>query len=571
MADFTLAPGPFPVGTTVGVYSRQTLIGDGGPIGALLTSAVVGAASTATFSGLAYATDYWAAAPISGTWRKVAFATGTDPGLEAATVADVTARVRRSNMPLNLIDEGGAVGDGITNDTAAVVAAAASALASGRALYLPPGHNVLTDAFSTRVGILADDPDTARFTRRDTAGGDFILVQASFLRLGGFTANGRRAVQPVSGGGVVGVARPNGSTGYSGGIVLTAGPTAGATSIVVSSASPGGIPIEPGEMLSFVEGALMEYVRVADTYVAGATTIALYEPLKNAYTVAASVSACATDVNAEGMRIFGGQRDGLYFWNSAYCKAIGNSIGDCVDTSLSLPCGGIGTIFANNTIETNGRWGIGLDSGDAVHFPLASGGAITGNHVRLAAGGTAGDGLGEAIDAILIARAFDVPVTGNHVDITKAGIRGIRLAEDGSHCAVNGNTIRGRKATGVYGIMHTTQGAYSQDNHNTISANTIRDIGNGIDLDQSVSAIVSANTIYNCQDYAINAQKNTAVAQQVVCLGNDIDGCVVGIRGGGTGGPGATLKTGLNNIRNASFAPTAVDAGWTLTSIAGFA
>jgi hypothetical protein len=88
---FTLAPGPFPIGVTVTVYPRGTLIGAAGAVGGTpVTTGVISSALTTTFSGLAFATDYWAVGlDAYGVVRKVAFTTGADPGLVAATQADV--------------------------------------------------------------------------------------------------------------------------------------------------------------------------------------------------------------------------------------------------------------------------------------------------------------------------------------------------------------------------------------------------------------------------------------------------------------------------------------------------
>lgn len=94
-ASFTLAPGPFPAGTTVGVYLRTTYIGERGPAGAVIESAVVDAHSVAVFDGLGYLTEYWAAAQVAGIWRKVAFTTIPDPGSIPSTSADLEALAGR--------------------------------------------------------------------------------------------------------------------------------------------------------------------------------------------------------------------------------------------------------------------------------------------------------------------------------------------------------------------------------------------------------------------------------------------------------------------------------------------
>ena len=70
----------------------------------------------------------------------------TVPAIKARVDSLESNRARKSNLPLNLIDEG-VVGDGTTNDTVALAIVAATAFTAGRALYLPPGYDVLTDAF----------------------------------------------------------------------------------------------------------------------------------------------------------------------------------------------------------------------------------------------------------------------------------------------------------------------------------------------------------------------------------------------------------------------------------------
>lgn len=93
MADFTVGPTLFPVGTTVGVYDRRILIREqGGPVGGQVTSGVVGSDQRVTFSGLAYSADFWAAASVGGAWQKVAFSTGADPSTAGATLADVALK-----------------------------------------------------------------------------------------------------------------------------------------------------------------------------------------------------------------------------------------------------------------------------------------------------------------------------------------------------------------------------------------------------------------------------------------------------------------------------------------------
>lgn len=90
--SFTLGVGPFPVGTTVGVYARQTVMGPAGPVGGVvLTSAVTGTDSQTTFTGLEYGTDYWAAALVGDGWRSVSFRSEDYPGDELVTRSELDA------------------------------------------------------------------------------------------------------------------------------------------------------------------------------------------------------------------------------------------------------------------------------------------------------------------------------------------------------------------------------------------------------------------------------------------------------------------------------------------------
>jgi hypothetical protein len=90
VADFTLGPARFPVGTVVSVFVREAFVGDAGPFDDAVTTATTDAQLVTEFSGLAFDTVYWAAAELEGSWRRVAFRTEPQV-LVAATTADIAA------------------------------------------------------------------------------------------------------------------------------------------------------------------------------------------------------------------------------------------------------------------------------------------------------------------------------------------------------------------------------------------------------------------------------------------------------------------------------------------------
>lgn len=90
----------FPAGTTVGAYLRTAWprpSSSVGPSGSAVATAVVAddTVGDATFSGLAYATRYYAAAQVSGSWRWVAFQTAAvnDPDVLQGEIDDLSVLV----------------------------------------------------------------------------------------------------------------------------------------------------------------------------------------------------------------------------------------------------------------------------------------------------------------------------------------------------------------------------------------------------------------------------------------------------------------------------------------------
>ncbi len=150
MADTTLvATDLFPDGTGVGAYLRSAWPAGTRPqTGSAPKGDVVGSATASggqiAFTGLAADTQYVAAAQVNGVWQVIGFTTMTRASTfeEVSATADAALLLGESaslRAPWTVPEEHGAVGDGSTDDTAALEAA----LATGKHVVLTPGATYL--------------------------------------------------------------------------------------------------------------------------------------------------------------------------------------------------------------------------------------------------------------------------------------------------------------------------------------------------------------------------------------------------------------------------------------------
>jgi hypothetical protein len=460
---------------------------------------------------------------------------------------------------------------------AALDAAAAEAPATGGAdVYFHEGdYSVDKFTIPPLVNLLGAGPNRSRIINRQTNGGVFITGRGSFGVVADLTLDGKRNAQPEDVGlATILYAKPNAGSGggstIAGGLLLTSGPSAGATSISVSSATftAGAytVPVMPGEAISFVEGTKYEIVRVARNYVPGATTIPLETPLRSAYTVAAQVSVFITDVLIEHNTVYGCGRDGIALWHAFASHVRANRVFDCSDTAIDFPSAGIRQCFIQgNHIETNGRWGICVDTGET-NYGRVSEIVINGNTVRMLNGGTDALGTADTVgDCVYLGEADRIVVTDNILDCSRSGISGVRLVQDRArHCLISNNEMIGGLRANTFGVRHVAQAPTVTECFPTIIGNVVRDFAQGIGLEDLVTGIIDNNTILDCIDYGINAHAHGTAVQRFSISSNRIHGGVANIRVGGTPVAGSAVFAKGNVLSGASFTPVIADAGWAL-------
>jgi hypothetical protein len=168
--SFTLGAGRFPVGTTVGVYARRTMIEAAGPVGGTeVTSAVTSAGLTTTFTGLAWSTEYWAAAEVGGVWRKVAFTTVAEPEqrVVAAAIDGVQLDVLRGS------------GVSVTSDEAGVYAVTFDV-----AFTLPPAVTITPDSATGPASVQDVTATGCTAVLHDSSSGDPIAANFTLVAVG---------------------------------------------------------------------------------------------------------------------------------------------------------------------------------------------------------------------------------------------------------------------------------------------------------------------------------------------------------------------------------------------------
>ncbi len=497
---------------------------------------------------------------------------GVGPLTSAALTA---AYVRRGETVLKAAAYGLAVGNTAAQNKTAIDAATVDALSllnagSIRSVIVEVGRG----KFSTNkltvpggVSLVGEGRDSSVLVNGATDGGVFVNFAGSRSRIAGLTVDGQRAIQVTAGSGLAAVqfSRPNNLL-RAGGVTLGANIAAGATSLTVDTASPGGEIIRPGEVITLTEGGDVEQVRVARTYTSG-TTIALESPTLNAFTTACKASVAVSDVGAHDCLVYSNGRDGIAFWHTQGGYADRNLVRDFEDTALDIPSAGSRFVkLRDNHIEGKGRWGVAMDTAEpALDFGIVSDCESRGNVIRFLAGGS-GFVSGGATDGIYLGVNKRCMSINDTIDLTHAGISGMRYAGSGSLFAdearivnptvIGPTTVR----TGTFGIRNTG-GALNMLIH--VTGGSLSGVAKCIEVDQARTAAISNVRMRGFTDYGVNFladPTNVMLAQVSGCI---IDGGVGGVRFGGTGSNASNaVRTSFNILRAQSFAPVIADAGW---------
>lgn len=535
-----------------------------------------------TFQGPDAVVSMWADA--GGARSRV---TSDAPMVDQATQATVTTgRLSAAALSATIASEAvthfsvksfGAVGDGTTNDTAAIAAAIAAAKAAQSftvlrtTVYFPRG-TYLTDSFQVPAGVtlLGEGSASSAIKNRSTNGGVFIHFMGSYSECRGLRIDGQRAAQSSLGLASVQFSRPNalaaGAINISGGVTIADVP-AGATSITVNDDSPAAVQIVAGEYISLVEGATFELVQVAASYTGG-TTIPLVNPLANPFTVAAMVSVAVTGVGVYDCEVLGNGRDGIAFWHTVFGKALNNRVSDYEDTGIDLPSAGSWWVeIGSNVFETKGRWGIAFDTAETYFGPVTECTSHD-NVVRFQSGGSFVNG--NTIDGIYFGNVVRCKSVNDTVDLTLAGLAGATYAGSSygaRDCEVVNLTVKGPASprANTFGVRVTVN---NSDIRPKIVGGNISKVKKGVDFSTTRTGIIIGTHFTDTDDFAVTITSDASNIQKFSATGIYANGNVGGFRVGGTAAVGAQASVTGCILLGSSFAPVLTDTNWTITQTA---
>jgi len=338
--------------------------------------------------------------------------------------------------------------------------------------------------------------------------------------------------------------------------------SAGATSITVSTASPGGVPVLARDVITFTGSGHFEIAWVACSYTGG-TTIALEYPLQFAWTTAAQVSVALDRPVLEGLVIFG-LFTGLALWHCTNGTVRDVQALDVFDTAFDVEGGSHNMVLVDCVAETLGKFGAAVDDDPAT--TLLQLGPNQANTIRNLRTTFAPGGTGQ-LDGIYAGTCEDLTIEGGFTDLRGGGETGIRkLSSVCKRLMVRGHGVLGPDTVraDTFGFKATNQDS-TKPGDTVITGMNIRNVVSGLEIATDRSAVATGNQITNVTGYGINIYAPAGLVQHLTASDNMIDGCVVGIRSGGTCTAGSSVYHRGNIIRNASFTPISVDtgSGWT--------
>lgn len=397
----------------------------------------------------------------------------------------------------------GAVGDGVTDDSAAIDALFAGASA-GATVYVEAG-TYLTDAFSVPAGVTVRGNRDAIFKMKAAANTTLVTLGAGSV-LDGVTVDGNRSNQSSSGHGV--------SLGAAGAIIRDC-KVMNCYGYGVVSTNKDGVRVEGCEIVDtrwqaiFVEvtSVAIERVRITDNYVDRSgedeTVVGTAITLKGtaSYKISGSVVS-GNEVKMPTTTPPAGAICIETFGNVERCRIIGNdcsggSMGISLDKTIYSTCTG-NTVY---NAKTNG-----------IELASASQCTVGENTVD-----------GNSLTANGISVSNTAPVKNNIVgnNIRGCATRGI-IATDADFSSFVGNVIE--QPAGYAIEILSTQ-------HFTVTGNTLVGLGTGtkgLTINTSDRCQVIGNDFYNFTQHGVLVYAASAVTlDRITITGNTFDTCNV--------------------------------------------
>jgi len=265
-------------------------------------------------------------------------------------------------------------------------------------------------------------------------------------------------------------------------------------------------------------------------------------------------------------------RDGVFlgvdFWGPIGGFIRDTAIYDCLDTCLGTSEGGSQQLEMRSVfIDTDGLFGVALDSVDAASFGPVGGLSLGPLNIRMRQRDLR---LGsDERDGVILMGASNLDLNGVVVDLTGIGASeptatGVRMTGAGKGYSIRGTVVKGPGGaqTNTYGIRTLLSGGESL--HTVINGGLLTGLHRGVELVASNDVAVRNMVMRDITNYAVNITSHGTVVQRFAVEGNVIDGAFVGLAAEPAPAAGSVLHKRGNLFSNIGFGTgEAINAGWT--------